>query len=549
MSAALGLVIYAAVKPIFKIYFIIGLGYFLAKRNILTVTTCRDISDMIVTAIMPCLVFQNIVSNLKSSDIKTIGVVFFEASLLSGTGTLLALLTYYVCKSPKAWFGGLVSVGLFANISDLPIAYLQTLSKTGTLFTTDEGDKGVAYVCVFLAAQVFLQFSLGLYKLVGYDFRDQLKNDNDVEKAALDASDSEEKDLSTIPEDASAHVRSSAVSVSSAHGATSPRASSDSASIDSADFEAKLLTEAQGAGEASSHNEATISLRPSRRASRRRSAESQMRRPSISLESNQLCITNSRTADLRSMRSEDMSDVINEYSEFDRLKYNEINQVQSIISERGLTEVIDTADEKAKARLLHRIKAHLLVTLKNFMTPNSATLIVSFAIAMSPPLKALFVSSTFSIPNAPDEQPPLSFAIDITTYIGNASVPLGLLVLGATSSRLQFNSMPAGFWKTVVMITLCRLVVMPIFGVGLTTGLDRAGWYGDNYLIRFVSVLESGPPSGTALIYFTAFYTDPNSPHHLQMDCLAVCLLAQYSILFITLPILVTYTLKVSLGF
>ena len=191
----------------------------------------------------------------------------------------------------------------------------------------------------------------------------------------------------------------------------------------------------------------------------------------------------------------------------------------------------------------------LIETLKNFAAPNSASLIISIAIAMAPPLKALFVSSNFYIPDAPDSQPPLSFIMDIASYIGAASVPLGLLLLGATISRLQVKKMPKGFWKTAVAVTVSRLIILPIIGVGLTTGFYKGGWYGDDKLIRFVSVLEFGLPSATALVYFTAFYTDPNSDDHLQMDCLAVCLIFQYAILFITLPFLVSFTLKVSLGF
>ena len=125
-SHSIGLVIYAAVKPIFKIYFIIGVGFYLARRNILTVTTCRDISDLIVTAILPCLLFNNVVSNLQSLDIKNIGIIFFTATLLFGVGALLAIATYFTTKGPKRWFGGLLSVGLFPNISDLPIAYLRS---------------------------------------------------------------------------------------------------------------------------------------------------------------------------------------------------------------------------------------------------------------------------------------------------------------------------------------------------------------------------------------------------------------------------------------
>jgi hypothetical protein len=92
------------------------------------------------------------------------------------------------------------------------------------------------------------------------------------------------------------------------------------------------------------------------------------------------------------------------------------------------------------------------------------------------------------------------------------------------------------------------LVILPIIGVGITTGFYKGGWYGDDDLLRFVSVLEFGLPSATALVYFTAFYTNPHSEDHLQMDCLAVCLIFQYLIVFISLPFLVTFTLKVSLG-
>ncbi|KAK7679098.1 hypothetical protein QCA50_017857 [Cerrena zonata] len=145
---------------------------------------------------------------------------------------------------------------------------------------------------------------------------------------------------------------------------------------------------------------------------------------------------------------------------------------------------------------------------------------------MAPPLKALFVpSNQVHIHPAPDEQPPLSFVIDLTSYVGNASVPLGLLLLGATISRLKVHAMPPGFWKTALAITATRLIILPIIGVGLTTGFYKGGWFGDDHLVRFISVLEFGLPNATALVYFTAFYTDPHLDDHLQMDCLAVCLI------------------------
>ena len=93
-------------------------------------------------AIMPCLIFNNIVSNLKSSDIKNIGIIIFTSALLFTFGGLLAYGIHIITKSPKRWLGGLISVGIFPNISDLPIAYLQTFAKGGVIFTTAQGEKG-----------------------------------------------------------------------------------------------------------------------------------------------------------------------------------------------------------------------------------------------------------------------------------------------------------------------------------------------------------------------------------------------------------------------
>lgn len=550
MSAPLGLVIYAAVKPIFKIYIIIGIGFYLAKRNILTVSTCRDISDAIVTAIMPCLIFDKIVTNIVSSDIKNIGIIFFEGTLLFATGALLALAVFYLCKSPKAWFGGLISVGLFPNISDLPIAYLQTLANTGDLFTQDEGAKGVAYVCIFLASQVFYQFSLGLYKLIQYDFRDQLVEHPDEEASIGPLEKARLPDLSEAQERQSLHTTDLLT---------------DTATIDSKDVENTTGNAQEQASETQQHDEflmrhtlepVTSNPRSSLSSSSQYTSSSnnviRRRNSTIGSTNTNYYSLNpivSRSVDLRPMKSQDIQDVINEYSEFERLKNNEVRRSVSLTSEVGVQEIESEPPVLVAESMSHKVWRRFITTIENFKTPNSMALIISIIIAMSPPLRALFVLTNFYMPSAPDKQPPLSFIVDFTAYVGAASVPLGLLLLGATIARLKVKSIIPGFWKTVVAICACRLIIMPIFGVGLTTGINKGGWYGDDKLIRFVSVLEYGLPNATALVYFTAFYTDPTAEDHVQMDCLALCLIAQYSILFITLPFLVTFTLKVSLGF
>ena len=88
---------------------------------------------------------------------------------------------------------------------------------------------------------------------------------------------------------------------------------------------------------------------------------------------------------------------------------------------------------------------------KSFFTPPSVAILISFPIALIPELKALFtpVPGT-SIPPAPDGQPPLAFVLDATTFMGAASVPLGLVCLGSAFARLNLPKMENG--------SRCRLV-------------------------------------------------------------------------------------------
>lgn len=558
-SAPLGMIIYSAVKPIFKIYFIIALGFYLARRNILTVTTCRDISDCIVTAIMPCLIFNNVVTNLKSSDIKNLGIIFFTGTLLFVLGVGLSLLNKVVTKAPKRWFGGLLSVGLFPNISDLPIAYLQTLSKGGSILSLEEGDKGVAYVCIFLASQVFYQFSLGLYRLIEWDFREELLQDENEEKA-IETPVNKSEMASNVPRSENHDIDNTSISSSISSNSSQMNDKeidnntrqnhrrnlrhSDQSKDDLNYQHNEFLRQHELHALHSAKSISSGSIIPTRTRSRRGS------NGQTSISTNFYSLHLVPSSDLRRQKSENISDVINEYSEYEGWKNQEIKRISSKSSHTSHpleTGSIGSMSVQPSKKAKYR---HIFIQmLKNFAAPNSVSLIVSIIIAMSPPLKALFVKSSFYIPNAPDNQPPLSFIIDIASYVGAASVPLGLLLLGATISRLRIKLMPKGFWKTAVAVTVSRLIILPIIGVGLTTAFYKGGWYGDDKLIRFVSVLEFGLPSATALVYFTAFYTDPTSDNHLQMDCLAVCLIFQYSILFITLPFLVSFTLKVSLGY
>lgn len=170
MSISLGAAIYIALKPILKIYTIIAVGFLLAKYNIVTMETARGVSNMVVNAILPCLTFNKIVSNISDRDIKEVGAIVLSAIILFALGTFCALITKYTLKGPREWSWGLLFAGFFPNISDLPIAYVQSMSN-GTLFAPSSVDKGVAYCCIYLMSQSFCMMNFGMWRVVGLDFK------------------------------------------------------------------------------------------------------------------------------------------------------------------------------------------------------------------------------------------------------------------------------------------------------------------------------------------------------------------------------------------
>lgn len=131
--------------------------------------------------------------------------------------------------------------------------------------------------------------------------------------------------------------------------------------------------------------------------------------------------------------------------------------------------------------------------LRTLPGPVTITLIVSFTIAIITPLKALFVPLTHDdgtpiIPFAPDGAPPLSFLLEIATFLGNASVPLGLICIGAALARLRIpkrvKDLPLG---AISALAFGRLILQPVLAVFIIQWLVRVGVVNqEDKVLRFV---------------------------------------------------------------
>ena len=112
-------------------------------------------------------------------------------------------------------------------------------------------------------------------------------------------------------------------------------------------------------------------------------------------------------------------------------------------------------------------------------------------------------------------------------------------------------------------MTIIKLILMPIVGIVWVKKLIELNWIlmnGDEKVLAFVIIIGFGLPSFTAQVYLTALYAQKTEKNQIiesrnidkimkettnsQMECLAVCLLVEYPILFISMPFIVTYILK-----
>ncbi|QLG70369.1 hypothetical protein HG535_0A03080 [Zygotorulaspora mrakii] len=598
MSIPLGAVIWSSFKPIIKIYLIIGTGFLLARVGILSVQATRSISDIVLTLLLPCLSFNKIVGNIEDRDIKTVGIICLTSVLLFGTGLFFAYVIRRTMPVPRQWYGGILAGGMFPNISDLPIAYIQTMDQ-GFIFQPEEGDKGVACVIIFMAMFMLCVFNLGGFRLIESDFHykdiesavtpeenDSLKNEQEGQELEQGGPTHQPQrtDDSSILSSSSIIKPEKAITRSwdnESSSSSRPNPSSISLAYDDDGTE----NHERGNKDAPGNMWDYITTRKTQSQpvaytadeSQNQQRQIRVRRPSI------------RSIDLRDLPSENVTELIREYSnvnqygrprrnsalsdgdldvaldEDEPLRYIPSSTSGSLINRNksNLTKIltsdatVNTQDIRTSGSSLPSVLKKFPLTpfivffLKNCLRPASMALILALTIAFIPWVKALFVttSSTPNLNQAPDQQPALSFVMDYTNYIGAASVPFGLLLLGATLGRLKLTKLYPGFWKSALTLVVLRMCIMPIFGVLWCDRLVKAGWvnWDDDKMLLFVIAIDWALPSMTTMIYFTASYTPPDSTDTIQMDCTSFFLMIQYPIMVVSLPFLVSYFLKVQM--
>ena len=204
-----------------------------------------------------------------------------------------------------------------------------------------------------------------------------------------------------------------------------------------------------------------------------------------------------------------------DFQEKDTISHNESMGSKSIISQKTLTSTppsptsdknmdftpLETHGHSADRRPSYRLYSRLRHFLTELLKPIPIVIFLSLVIALVDPLKALFLPPSDSFqprfrPAAPDGQPPLAFVLDTASFVGAASVPIGLICLGSALACLRLRSGKTFPQGAITALALARMVVTPLLGVGITRWFARAGFVDrDDKVLQFVCMCVSRPRS------------------------------------------------------
>ncbi|EOA33368.1 hypothetical protein CARUB_v10020273mg [Capsella rubella] len=170
----------------------------------------------------------------------------------------------------------------------------------------------------------------------------------------------------------------------------------------------------------------------------------------------------------------------------------------SSVSQASLPEVDLVGDESpsprslqclAEPRVMRRIRVVAEQTpVKHILQPPTIASLLAIIIGSVPQLKNIVFGY----------DAPLSFITDSLNIMGSAMVPSVMLVLGGMLSEGP-NESTLGL-RTTIGITVARLLVLPLVGIGIVLSADKFGLISTaDPMFKFVLLLQYSTPSAILL--------------------------------------------------
>ncbi|KAF7368689.1 Auxin efflux carrier transmembrane protein [Mycena venus] len=490
-----GHLIWISCRPLFRLIICVGCGFAITKADIFPPVAARGTGQILLNITLPSLMFSKIVPAFTSQNISALGPLVLVALLYEGMGIILAWLVSQIFWVPHRFRRGILVAGGWSNWGDIPTAVVMSITSAAPFNGTADQTLSVAYIAGFLLVYMITFFPMGGSRLVGLDYVGPDVEPEEVQEAAR-----RRRRLIIVEWPTrlvglwrSRNTPPLEEAITPEHEKPQrPRVASKHVSFD------QHIPDNGSVGAISSST------------------------PPEGWHSRLASPAPTATA-------VDPADVSN------------------AADDRPATPILPTVDPHAAARspwIARRkaIYANIRPFLRNLFMPGSVAILVSFVIALVPQLKALFVEVDGThIHSAPDGDPPLAFFIDAASFIGAASVPMGLICLGSALARL---SIPRGAWGSlpsgaILGLAVGKMLISPVLGVLICKGLINVNVISrEDKVLQFVCIFFSCLPTATTQVFVTQVYSGTGSAEHLS-----AFLIPQYILMLPSMTALTAYTL------
>ncbi|KAJ3479393.1 hypothetical protein NLI96_g9093 [Meripilus lineatus] len=499
----LGALVWVSLRPLLRLVICVGCGFAITKADIFPVVAARGAGQITLNIALPCLMFSKIVPAFTPENISALGPLVLIAFIYEGIGIIIAWFIKQFFWIPHRFRYGILVAGGWGNYADIPTSVVMSITASAPFSGAQDQTLAVAYISAFILVFFFTLFPFGGHKMVAWDFIGPDVENDEVKQMSRTKRRKVFKNLMNAPR----------LVVPSRRPGSHP-------DPEKADDRPESMT--------SSSTPEVQSPIPQRIHPAQRhvsfNCDTESTEPAIDIEITPITSPEPTIVHADTMTFVDSSTIVRENPDG--------------IEKTDIPPLLSPASPPLRLKLAKRVKSFL----SSLLLPPSISIILSFTIALVTPLKALFVPiPTAHIPNAPDGQPPLAFIQDAASFIGGASVPLGLMCLGSALARLkvprnQWSSLPVG---AITSLALGKMVITPVIGVFICQGLTNAGIIDPNdKVLRFVCIFFSCLPTATTQVYLTQVYSGTGEAEHIS-----AFLIPQYALMIFAMTILTGFSL------
>ncbi|KAG6813007.1 hypothetical protein H0H92_014744 [Tricholoma furcatifolium] len=460
-------------------------GFILTKTDNFPPVAARGAGQIALNITLPCLMFSKIVPAFTADNISALGPLILVAILYEAIGLAMAWIVKQFFWVPHRFRYGVLVAGGWGNYGDIPTSVIVSVAGAAPFNGTTDQNLAVAYISAFILVFMLTLFPGGGSRLVAMDFEGPDVEPEEVQEAvrrrrhafiyaipnAVAWLIQKCRPLSTITTDESGNrnVRLSDEEKSMPAESSIQRLPANEYAQDSVGSSTAMATSA---------------------------ARHVSFNASISHHADGI-----RSGDIYSPTPTEVGFGTSAMHSPEPTVHGGDALEPSHAKDK---EMLPTSSHSLPASSsTHHILSPILRFLKSLfsllLSPASLSILISFPISLIPPLKGLFTplpasasTSSFENPHihaAPDGLPPLNIILDTATFIGAASVPLGLVCLGAALARME---VPRNQWRTlptgaIASLAIAKMLITPVMGVGIVQGLVKGGIIDqDDKLLQFV---------------------------------------------------------------